>query len=81
MLFRSTAFIGAPGGGDRFAVMVAEGTGREAQARLREVDLGEVVGNRVAVVRGLAAGERVITNGASLLTDGETVEMLPREES
>ena len=76
-----TAFIGAPGGGDRFAVMVAEGTGREAQARLREVDLGEVVGNRVAVVRGLAAGERVITTGASMLTDGETVEMLPTEES
>jgi len=76
-----TAFIGAPGGGDRFAVMVAEGAGREAQARLREVDLGEVVGNRVAVVRGLAAGERVITTGASMLTDGETVEMLPKEES
>jgi RND family efflux transporter MFP subunit len=76
-----TAFIGAPGGGDRFAVMVAEGTGREARARLREVDLGEVVGNRVAVVRGLAAGERVITTGASMLTDGETVEILPTEES
>ena len=41
----------------------------------------EVVGNRVAIVRGLAAGERVITTGASMLTDGETVEMLPTEES
>jgi multidrug efflux system membrane fusion protein len=76
-----TAFIGAPGGRDRFAVMVAEGTGREVRARLREVDLGEVVGNRVAVVRGLAAGERVITSGASIVTDGETVEVLPKEES
>ena len=76
-----TAFIGAPGVGKRFAVMVADGTGREAQAKLREVDLGEVVGNRVAVVRGLAAGERVITTGASMLTDGETVEVLPTEES
>ena len=76
-----TAFIGSPGGREHFAVMVAEGTGREAQAKLREVDLGEVVGNRVAVVRGLAAGERVITTGASMLTDGETVEVLPTEES
>jgi multidrug efflux system membrane fusion protein len=75
-----TAFVSSPAGGDRFAVMVAEGTGSQARAKLREVELGPVVGNRVAVTKGLVAGERVITTGASLLADGETVEVLPMEE-
>lgn len=72
-----TAFVGAPG--DRFAVMVIEGDGAETRARLRQVELGDVAGNRVAVLRGLTRGERVITTGASMVADGEPVEVLPTE--
>ena len=72
-----TAFVGAPG--DGFAVMVIEGDGSETRARLRQVELGEVAGNRVAVIRGLTPGERVITTGASMVADGERVEVLPTE--
>ncbi|WP_242395335.1 efflux RND transporter periplasmic adaptor subunit [Anaeromyxobacter oryzisoli] len=72
-----SAFVQAPGGPDRFGVMVVEGDAAAARARLRPVELGEVVGNRVAVTRGLAAGERVITTGASIVADGERVEVVP----
>ena len=72
-----TAFVGAPG--DRFAVMVVESNGPVTRARLRQVELGDVAGNRVAVIRGLTPGERVITTGASMVADGEPVEVLPTE--
>jgi RND family efflux transporter MFP subunit len=73
------AFVQGPGGKDRFAVMVVEGDGDAARARLRPVELGEVLGNRVAVVRGLSAGERVITTGAAIVADGQRVEVVPTE--
>lgn len=74
-----TAFVQGPGGGDRFGVMVVEGDGANAPVKLREVQVGDVVGNRVAVTRGLTAGERVVTTGASLVIDGERVEVMPTE--
>lgn len=72
-----TAFIWTPG--DRFAVMVVEGDGSETRATTRQVELGDVAGNRVAVLRGLNPGERVITTGASMVVDGELIEVLPTE--
>lgn len=74
-----TAFVQGPGGGDRFGVMVVDGAGADTRAKLREVELGDVVGNRVAVVKGLSGGERVVTTGASIVVDGERVEVLPTE--
>lgn len=74
-----SAFVEAPGGRDRFAVLVLEGQGAELRARVRPVELGEVAGNRVSVTRGLSAGERVITTGAALVADGERVEVIPSE--
>jgi RND family efflux transporter MFP subunit len=76
-----TAFVQASGGNkNAFGVLVVEGDGAAAHAKLRPVDLGDVVGNRVAVTRGLTAGERVVTVGASMITDGERVEVLPEEK-
>ncbi len=74
-----TAFVQGPEGKHSFGVLVVEGDPASAQAKLRPVELGDVVGNRVAVVRGLAAGERVITVGASMVVDGERVEVMPSE--
>jgi len=73
-----TSFVGT-GSKDRFGVMVVEGDGAAAHARLRPVELGDVVGNRVIVTSGLAKGERVITTGASIVADGEPVEVVPSE--
>jgi hypothetical protein len=39
-----------------------------------------VVGNRVAVTQGLNRGEQVITTGATMVIDGERVEVLPQEQ-
>lgn len=74
-----SAFVEAPGAKGRFAVLVVEGDGAAAAARVRPVELGEVVGNRVAVTKGLAAGERVITTGASIVADGQHVDVVPSE--
>jgi multidrug efflux system membrane fusion protein len=75
-----TAFVGGAGRGDGFGVMVIEGDDSNAHAKLRTVALGEVLGNRVQVARGLGAGERVVVQGASMVKDGERVEVLPTEE-
>jgi multidrug efflux system membrane fusion protein len=48
-----------------------------ASARARDVTLGAIAGNRVAVVSGLQHGDRVIVSGASLLADGERVHVIP----
>ncbi len=74
-----TAFVPAPAGDDHFGVMVVDARGPDAYVKLRPVELGDVVGNRVAVASGLAAGERVVTTGAAMVVDGERVEVLPAE--
>jgi RND family efflux transporter MFP subunit len=63
-----------------FAVFVADGPGDTATARAREVTLGRISGNRVAVDAGLAVGDRVIVSGASLLDDGDRVRVIPGRE-
>src|ERR1700737_3163797 len=75
-----TAFVPAGGERDRFGVMVIEGDAPQTRAKLRQVTLGDVIGNRVAVAQGLTAGERVITQGATMLKDNERVEVMPAEE-
>jgi len=63
-----------------FAVFVAEGKDETAVARVRDVRLGRVSGNRVAIDSGLEVGDRVVVSGASLLTDGDPVRVIPGSE-
>jgi multidrug efflux system membrane fusion protein len=63
-----------------FAVFVAEGQAETTTARARDVSLGRISGNRVAVESGLATGDRVVVSGASLLTDGDSVRVIPASE-
>ena len=76
---------GAPGGapaptptadGD-YAVFVVEHQGETQIARLRRVELGDVIGNGVAVLKGVQPGESVVVTGATLLVDGERVRIIP----
>lgn len=62
---------------DGYAVFVLEAQGSRQLARMRSVRLGDAYGNTVAVLEGVAAGEQVITIGASLLNDGEQVVVIP----
>jgi RND family efflux transporter MFP subunit len=62
---------------DSYALMVVERKGDVEIAHLRSVELGDVTGNGVAVTRGVAAGDRVVVTGASLLVDGDPVRVIP----
>jgi RND family efflux transporter MFP subunit len=62
---------------DGFAVMVAQGQGSVVTARLRSVQLGDAYGNMIAVTGGLNHGENVITTGASMVKDGDQVQIIP----
>jgi RND family efflux transporter MFP subunit len=60
----------------QYGVYVVSG-GSEAQvAKLRPVEIGPVVGTDISVAHGLSNGDEVITSGASLLKDGQRVEVV-----
>ena len=62
---------------DNYAVFIVEEQGGKQTARIRNVKLGEAYGNTVAVTEGLKPGERVITTGATLMVDGQRVQIIP----
>jgi RND family efflux transporter MFP subunit len=67
------AVVRATPGDTGYAVMrVVADSGRDI-ARLTPVTLGEVTGNAILVRTGLAAGDRVIVNGATIVQDGDVV--------
>lgn len=77
MMVPLTAVVRGKSGPDAYAVYLAEKQGQSEVARLKEVQLGEVSGNMVAVTGGLAAGDRVIVSGATLVGDGQDVKVIP----
>jgi RND family efflux transporter MFP subunit len=62
--------IRSPRDAHGFSVFVFDGGRERGRARLRDVRLGDVVGNGVTVTHGLSKSERVVTLGATLLRDG-----------
>lgn len=72
-----TAIVRSEAGAGQFGVLVVSRESDREVARLRRVELGEVVGNLIAVRDGVAAGERVVVSGATLLADGDAVTVLP----
>jgi multidrug efflux system membrane fusion protein len=77
LLLPLSAAVRLPHDAGQYAVFVVEQRGEAEVARLRAVDLGDVMGNGVVVRKGLSAGDRVITTGATLLTDGESIRVIP----
>jgi RND family efflux transporter MFP subunit len=71
-----TAVVRSQAGAGQFAVLVVERRNAIDVAKLRRVELGEVMGNDIAVVKGLNPGEQVVVSGATLLVDGEAVRVL-----
>ncbi len=55
--------------GNQADVYVLEGN----KVRKREVDLGKIQGGGVAVLSGLAVGEKVVTRGSGFVSDGDQV--------
>lgn len=72
-----TAVVRSPRDPRGFSVFVVEGEAGKEVARLRDVKLGDVVGNAVVVSEGLEPKQRIVSMGATLLTDGEPVRIIP----
>ena len=62
---------------NEYAVFTVEEEKGKAYAKRKEVTLGSVFGNRIAVTRGLTQGERVITSGAQIVRNNEEVSIIP----
>ena len=60
-----------------YAVFVASQEGGKTIARMRKVRLGDIVGNEIAVDSGVAIGDRVIVRGATMVTDGQEIRIIP----
>jgi RND family efflux transporter MFP subunit len=71
-----SAIIRSPKSKDRFGVFVVDEGGATAVAHAREVELGEYLGKVIPVKGGLKPGEKVVVQGAGLLSDGEPVEVI-----
>jgi RND family efflux transporter MFP subunit len=71
-----TSIVRSSTGDGTYAVFVVERHGEQDIARARAVTLGTVQGNMMTVTHGLAAGERVIMMGASLVHDQEPVRVI-----
>jgi len=72
-----SAVIHDPQRTNGFAVLTTQGDGEIESAQLRPVDLGEVYGDMIGVNGGLKSGERVVTNGATLVKSGDQVRVIP----
>src|SRR5258706_1797416 len=71
-----SAIVPYPSVPGRFAVMVAQEHAGKWMASLREVQLGATHESSIAV-SGVQPAEKVIAVGAQLVTDGETIEVIP----
>jgi multidrug efflux system membrane fusion protein len=77
-LFVPLAAVVRPAGDSTgYAVYVVRDSAGAAVARLRPVTLGDVSGNRIAVRQGLRQGERVIVRGATIVADGQALQVMP----
>lgn len=71
-----TAVVKSDARAGQYAVLIVERQGDVDVVRLRRVELGEVMGNGIAVLNGVMPGERVVVSGATLLVDGEAVHVV-----
>jgi multidrug efflux system membrane fusion protein len=72
-----SAIVRSKDSAESYAVFVIEMNGGQSVARLRDVELGDAFGNTIVVKDGLKIGEKVITVGATLVHDGEAVQIVP----
>ena len=71
------AIVRSPQDFESFAVYAAENRNGHTIAKLRRVQLGQIVGNEIMVSSGVRDGERVIIRGATMVADGSEVSVIP----
>lgn len=72
-----SSIVSPSDGTNTFDVFVVVREGEKEIARRRPVQPGPAFGNMVSITRGVALGERVISNGATLVSDGQAVQVIP----
>jgi multidrug efflux system membrane fusion protein len=72
-----SAIVSVNDGSRKFSVFVVSPEGGKDVARRRDVQPGGNYGNKVAIVSSVAPGDRVISNGAALVVDGQAVHVIP----
>jgi multidrug efflux system membrane fusion protein len=77
-----TAVVRSKTNPEGYALFVVEGPKGRRIARLRDnIELGEVYGNMITITKGVKVGEAVIVTGATLVTDGQRVRIVPPPET
>ena len=74
---RLTAIVRPPSDPKGYAVFVVETDSGRDVARVRRIEPGVALGNRVAVTSGLKVGDRVVVSGTTTLVDGGPVRVVP----
>jgi RND family efflux transporter MFP subunit len=74
-----SAVVRSPNDAKSFAVFVVDNTdnGDVVRVRTHDVSLGDAYGNVIAVLNGVAPGERVVTSGATMIRNGDQVRVIP----
>jgi RND family efflux transporter MFP subunit len=72
-----SAVVRAPTNPAKYAVFVVDEQNGHAVAHCKEVELGDFMGNVVPVLSGLSLGQKVVVTGASFLSEGDPVQVLP----
>jgi RND family efflux transporter MFP subunit len=71
-----TAIVRSKTHPEGYAVFVLEDKDGGTVVRLRDVTLGDMIGNQIDVVSGVSAGEKVVVSGATIVSDGERVQVI-----
>ena len=74
VLIPISSVVQAPDG--KYGVFVVSPSSTGEIARLRTVETGAVNGSDITVTSGVATGDKIVTDGANLLKDGQRVEVL-----
>ncbi|HTV57450.1 MAG TPA: efflux RND transporter periplasmic adaptor subunit [Verrucomicrobiae bacterium] len=72
-----SAVVPSGAGPKGFAVFLVMKDGAQDVVKLQPVELGNTYGNQVAVVKGVTEGDHVVSMGATLVKDGQAVQIIP----
>jgi RND family efflux transporter MFP subunit len=72
-----SAIVSDSGGLNSFSVFVVSGEPGKEVAHRRHVQPGGAFGNKVEITSGVALSDRVISNGATMVVDGQAVRVIP----
>ena len=72
-----SSIVSVNDGTKSYSVFVVSADGGKDVAHRRAVQAGAAYGNKVAITSGVSLGDHVISNGATLVVDGQAVRVIP----